>query len=92
LSESGDILVAEDGGDMQVCVILPDRRVLPLLQVTNAAGAPDTASEITGPAFSPDGTRLYFSAQRSGRRGATGSGITFEVTLPFSACPRRACP
>ncbi|AXQ29542.1 DUF839 domain-containing protein [Solimonas sp. K1W22B-7] len=92
VSEFGDVLVAEDGGDMQVCVILPDRRVLPLLQVTNAAGEPDTSSEITGPAFSPDGSRLYFSAQRSGRVGRGGSGITFEVTLPFSACPSGTCP
>lgn len=85
ISQAGDILVAEDGGDMQICVILPDRRVLPLLQVTDAAGEPDTSSEITGPAFSPDGRRLYFSAQRSGRLGASGGGITFEVTLPFAA-------
>ncbi|PPE73087.1 translocation protein TolB [Solimonas fluminis] len=92
VSEHGDVLVAEDGGDMQICVILPNRRVLPLLQVTNADGVPDTDSEITGPAFSPDGRRLYFSAQRSGRLGRAGSGITFEVTLPFSACPGGVCP
>lgn len=92
ISEFGDVLVAEDGGDLQICVILPDRRVLPLLQVTNAAGEPDLDSEITGPAFSPDGSRLYFSAQRSGRLGRAGTGITFEVTLPFSACPSGVCP
>lgn len=92
VSQFGDVLVAEDGGDMQICVILPDRRVLPLLQVTNAEGVPDTSSEITGPAFSPDGSRLYFSAQRSGRVGRAGTGITFEVTLPFSACPSGVCP
>jgi secreted PhoX family phosphatase len=33
-------------------------------------------SELTGPAFSPDGTRLYFSSQRS-------PGETFEITGPF---------
>ena len=40
------------------------------------------AWEIAGPAFSPDGTRLYFSSQR----GATGhplDGVTFEVAGPF---------
>ena len=37
-------------------------------------------SEITGPAFDPSGTRLYFSSQR-GKNGFTG--ITFEVTGPF---------
>lgn len=92
VSEFGDVLVAEDGGDMQICVILPTRHLLPLVQVTNAAGEPDTSSEITGPAFSPDGKRLYFSAQRSGRLGGTGTGITFEITLPFSACPGGSCP
>jgi WD40-like Beta Propeller Repeat len=35
---------------------------------------------IAGPAFSPDGTRLYFSSQR-GTDGKTG--MTFEVTGPF---------
>ncbi|MEQ1438859.1 alkaline phosphatase PhoX [Fontimonas sp. SYSU GA230001] len=87
VSEFGDVLVAEDGGDMQICVILPDRRVLPLLQLVDHS----QQSEITGPAFSPDGSRLYFSSQRNGRNGLPGLGITFEVTLPFSACPN-ACP
>ena len=92
VTEAGDVLVAEDGGDMQICAILPDRRVIPLLQVTNADGEPDTSSEITGPALSPDGSRLYFSAQRSGRVGRAGTGITFEVTFPFSLCPGGVCP
>ncbi|MFA5941026.1 MAG: alkaline phosphatase PhoX [Sinimarinibacterium sp.] len=87
VSEFGDILVAEDGGDMQICVILPDRRLLPLLQASDLQAGTEAQSEITGPAFSPDGSRLYFSAQRSGRNGVIGPGITFEVTLPFSACP-----
>jgi secreted PhoX family phosphatase len=38
-------------------------------------------SEITGPAVSPDGTRLYFSSQR-GTAGKSEEGITFEVLLP----------
>ena len=90
VAEGGDVLVAEDGGDMQLCVITPNRFVLPLLQASDFSPSTNP-SEITGPAFSPDGTRLYFSAQRNGRNGAMGSGITFEVTLPFSACPTRAC-
>jgi secreted PhoX family phosphatase len=39
-------------------------------------------SEITGPAFSPDGTRLYFSSQR-GTSGSVLDGITYEITGPF---------
>ena len=31
-----------------------------------------TGSEITGPAFDPSGTRLYFSSQRN-------PGVTYEV-------------
>lgn len=78
VTSAGDILVAEDGGDMQLCVILPDRRVLPLLQVTG-----QDASEVSGPAFSPDGRRLYFNSDRGSRNGL-GLGITYEVLLPFA--------
>ena len=87
VSEFGDVIVAEDGGDMDLCVILPDRRLVRLLKASDLTGQ----SELTGPAFSPDGKRLYFSAQRNGRNGSPGSGITFEVTLPFSACPTAEC-
>ena len=74
VSAGGDVLVAEDGGNMELCVIRPDRRVEVLLQVV---GQDD--SELTGPAFSPDGRRLYFSSQRG---GPLKLGITYEVTLP----------
>ncbi|MBB5017753.1 secreted PhoX family phosphatase [Chitinivorax tropicus] len=74
VSRRGDVLVAEDGGDMQIVVIAPDRRVAPLLQVVN-----QDSSEITGPAFSPDGTRLYFSSQEATPAG----GITYEISGPF---------
>lgn len=76
-TESGDILVAEDGDDMQVVAITPSGLIIPLLQVVGQTG-----SEITGPAFSPDGSRLYFSSQR-GARNHPGDGMTFEVTGPF---------
>ncbi|MFY0574147.1 alkaline phosphatase PhoX [Cystobacter fuscus] len=77
VSSSGDIFVAEDGGDLQICIITPERVVAPLLQLVG-----HNSSEITGPAFSPDGKRLYFSSQR-GTSGTNGGGITFEVTGPF---------
>ena len=75
-NQAGELLVAEDGGNMQL-VVLVDGKVFPLLQVV---GHP--SSEIAGPAFSPDGKRLYFSSQR----GATGNnqdGVTFEITGSF---------
>ncbi|MGW5055104.1 alkaline phosphatase PhoX [Actinokineospora sp. NPDC004072] len=71
---NGDLFVAEDGGNMEICVITPGGVVAPFLQVTG-----QSSSEITGPAFTPAGDRLYFSSQR----GASGSGITYEITGPF---------
>lgn len=69
----GDVLVAEDGGSMQIVAILPGGELKPLMQIVGQDG-----SEITGPAFDPSGTRLYFSSQR----GEDG-GVTYEVTGPF---------
>ncbi|MFD9871773.1 alkaline phosphatase PhoX [Streptomyces niveus] len=76
-SQSGDLFVAEDGGNLEICVITPDDVVAPFLRVGGQSG-----SEITGPAFSPDGSRLYFSSQR-GTSGSSSGGITYEVTGPF---------
>ncbi|MGW0986628.1 alkaline phosphatase PhoX [Streptomyces sp. NPDC002486] len=76
-SSSGDLFVAEDGGNMEICVITPDDVVASFLRVDG-----QSASEITGPAFSPDGSRLYFSSQR-GTSGSSSGGITYEVTGPF---------
>ncbi|MEU6703114.1 PhoX family protein [Streptomyces wuyuanensis] len=78
-SSSGDLFVAEDGGNMEICLITPDDVVASFLRVNGQSG-----SEITGPAFSPDGRRLYFSSQR-GTSGSSSGGITYEVTGPFRA-------
>lgn len=78
-SASGDLFVAEDGGNMEICVITPDDVIAPFLRIDGQSG-----SEITGPAFSPDGKRLYFSSQR-GTSGSSSGGITYEVTGPFRA-------
>ena len=67
----GDLYVAEDGGDMQIVRLNLDGTVTAIVQVTGVTG-----SEVTGPAFSPDGTRLYFSSQRN-------PGATYEVRGPF---------
>ena len=72
-ARSRDLIVAEDGGNMELVLITPGGVVSPLLRVIGQDG-----SECTGPAFGPGG-RLYFSSQR----GGTGSGITYEVSGPF---------
>lgn len=77
VSAWGDVLVAEDGGNMELCAILPDGRVEVVLQLTG-----QDASEITGPAFSPDGRRLYFNSQRGGLNNGVGRGLSYEVRLP----------
>lgn len=74
---SGDLYVAEDGGNMEICVITPDNVVAPFLRVDG-----QSSSEITGPAFSPTAARLYFSSQR-GTSGRSSGGITYEITGPF---------
>ncbi len=71
----GDVLVAEDQGTMDLVAILPSGALKQLVQVVGQDG-----SEVTGPAFDPSGTRLYFSSQRS-----PAGGTTFEVTGPFHA-------
>jgi secreted PhoX family phosphatase len=70
----GDLVVAEDGDDMQLVVLTRSGVAAPLLQLTGQEG-----SELAGPAFSPDGRHLYFSSQR----GGGGPGITYEVSGPF---------
>lgn len=73
---AGELLVAEDRGNMQI-VVVSRNAVQPLLQVVN-----HDRSEVTGPAFSPNGTHLYFSSQR-GPSGKSEDGVTFEVSGPF---------
>lgn len=76
-SPHGDLYVAEDGGNMEINLITPDDVVTPFLRLTGQG-----SSEITGPAFNPSGTRLYFSSQR-GTTGVSSGGITYEVSGPF---------
>lgn len=65
------VYVCEDGDDMQVVRVSADGVAHPVLQVVG-----DDGSELTGVAFSPDGTRMYVSSQRS-------PGRTFEITGPW---------
>ncbi len=79
---SGDLLVAEDGGNMELVLLTPDRVVSPLLRIVG-----QDFSEIAGPAFDPTGDRLYFSSQRG-----EGAGITYEVMGPFRRSARSPFP
>ncbi len=86
VSSIGDIFVAEDGDDMQIVVFQPGGRMAPVVQAQETRsrlpqiGGP---SEITGPALSPDGRRLYFSSQRGDAGNNTYTGVTYEVYGPF---------
>ncbi len=74
VSKTGDIYVAEDGGDLQVVVLDDQGGLYPIVQLEG-----HDRSEITGIAFSPDGKRLYFSSQR-GVTGRSENGVTYEIT------------
>jgi secreted PhoX family phosphatase len=76
VAPSGDLFIAEDGGDMDLCVLSRERVLSPFLRLAGHEG-----SEVTGPAFNPAGDALYFSSQR-GRR-EDGLGVTFEISGPF---------
>lgn len=85
---TGNIVVAEDGGDMQVVMIRRDDFALfPILQMTGPQhgqrvdGLPSqatTTSEVSGLAFNPAGDRLYCNSQR----GFVG-GVTYEIRGPW---------
>jgi len=79
-NRTGDLYVAEDGGNMELVVITPDGQVAPFARVLG-----QDSSEMTGPCFNPAGDRLYFSSQR----GGDGSGITYVVTGPFRGIEAR---
>lgn len=86
VSSGGDVLVAEDTDNNQIQALTPDGQLLPLLELTgHEIGI--FRGEITGPAFDPSGTRLYFSSQRGTPADFQAQGrligVTFEVTGPF---------
>lgn len=78
VSPAGDVLVAEDGEAKRLIVLVPDSDAKVLMQIDLPG------SEVTGPAFTADGSRLYFSSQRGPNfeGGQQGSGATYEITIP----------
>jgi uncharacterized protein len=79
---SGDIFVAEDGGNLELCLLRELQSGVEVSPFLRFVGHDD--SEVTGPAFSPDGRRLYLSSQR-GTDGTTG--VTVEIIGPFRQKP-----
>ena len=77
MSVDGDVLVAEDGGDLEIVAITPAGTPVRICRLVGHG-----SSEIAGPAFSPDWSRLYFSSQR-GTTGLDSGGMTFEIRGPF---------
>jgi secreted PhoX family phosphatase len=74
-SRAGDILIAEDPGNLEIVLLSRDCIAAPIVRITGQSG-----TEVTGPALDPTGRRLYFSSQRG---GPTDDGITYEVEGPF---------
>ena len=82
MTPGGDIVIVEDksDADQQATAIQRDGRIGVLVQLVGQDG-----SEVTGPAFSPDGRFFYFSSQRGpGANGTTGTaGITYCIEGPW---------
>jgi uncharacterized protein len=97
VSPGGDIYVCEDGGNMEIVMITPNRVVAPFCRLGFPDGsvAPDhQGSEMAGVVFDPTGTRMYFSSQRAypyvpGTPAADGA--LYEVQGPFRL-PKRGVP
>lgn len=93
VSSVHDLYVSEDGGNLEVCVITPERVVFPIVRLTGPQHGFEQPtpiplmSEVTGLALSPDGNRLYLNSQRgmglAGLPAGPGPGILYEVTGPF---------
>jgi hypothetical protein len=85
---NGDLLVCEDAGTFDICLISTEgtvSRFVHMNGIQHGDPSTDASSETTGPCFDPSGTRLYFSSQR-----AYVSGAIYEVTGPWrkrSAAP-----
>ena len=77
VSPWGDLLISEDGDDMQVLALTADRGPVPILQLCG-----QDHSEVTGVCFSPDATRMYLHSQRGNHQSAStrNIGVTYEVT------------
>jgi secreted PhoX family phosphatase len=79
VARSGDVYVCEDGDDLDLCLITPDREVARFCTFDPGVHR-DT--ELVGVTFDPSGTRMYLGSQRSFTLGAL-----YEITGPFRQPP-----
>jgi hypothetical protein len=91
VSASGDIFVCEEGWNVEIGLITPEREVSPFLRFAGPAH-PTTGeykSEVCGVVFDPSGTRMYCTSQRAhpGSASAPGPGAVYEITGPFRLPP-----
>jgi secreted PhoX family phosphatase len=80
VARSGDIYVCEDGDNLEVCLITPDRQVASFVRLDPAvhAGIEGAGNETVGVTFDPSGTRMYLGVQRTNARG-----VLLEISGPF---------
>jgi uncharacterized protein len=87
VSAAGEIFVCEDGGNMEIGLITPEREVSPFLRFTCPAHPTEGQfkSEVCGVVFDPSGSRLYCTSQRSYPPNAStpGPGAVYEISGPF---------
>lgn len=94
VSPAGEVYVCEDGRDHDICLITPDFQVTRFLKLDPVKHSgplepsPLAGNETVGVVFSPDGSRMYFGAQRSFAEAGFGPrGVVYEVTGPFTRPP-----
>jgi hypothetical protein len=87
VSTAGEIFVCEDGGNMEIGLITPEREVSPFLRFTGPAHptAGEFKSEVCGVVFDPSGTRMYCTSQRAYPQSSSvpGPGAVYEISGPF---------
>jgi hypothetical protein len=82
VSAAGEIFICEDGGNMEIGLITPEREVSPFLRFTGAA---HSVSEVCGVVFDPSGTRMYCTSQGAYpvEPSQRGPGAVYEISGPF---------
>jgi secreted PhoX family phosphatase len=82
VSAAGEIFICEDGGNMEIGLITPEREVSPFLRFTGDA---HSVSEVCGVVFDPSGTRMYCTSQGAYpiEPSQRGPGAVYEVAGPF---------